>query len=310
MQQHAILPAFAFSLLAACGGGGEEATVATLVPYTPQTATVQAQESDTASKPNWAQVLPLRLSQTSSRDGSSLIRYQNIANIEYLYNTNTSTFDRIDLSIDGQVVRLTVNPANSRQYSGSHNGILYSVDILHTANTVDALSNLEYVAELLFIPTYDATNSTNTNSFAIAGFETSTAKVAAATGTATYNGTGWLGYSSESGFTDSELDVTLNVNFQDPSGNQTVGGTIDVSDPANHALSGYATLTIPTTQLTGNGFSTTPVLTSSNGLSLTDASISGTFYGDYYGALGGVIHAQGDDSGTTVVVNRGYLAVR
>ncbi|MDA9813387.1 hypothetical protein N9C04_03920, partial [Planktomarina temperata] len=184
MQQHAILPAFAFSLLAACGGGGEEATVATLVPYTPQTATVQAQESDTASKPNWAQVLPLRLSQTSSRDGSSLIRYQNIANIEYLYNTNTSTFDRIDLSIDGQVVRLTVNPANSRQYSGSHNGILYSVDILHTANTVDALSNLEYVAELLFIPTYDATNSTNTNSFAIAGFETSTAKVAAATGTA------------------------------------------------------------------------------------------------------------------------------
>ena len=125
MQQHAILPAFAFSLLAACGGGGEEATVATLVPYTPQTATVQAQESDTASKPNWAQVLPLRLSQTSSRDGSSLIRYQNIANIEYLYNTNTSTFDRIDLSIDGQVVRLTVNPANSRQYSGSHNGILY-----------------------------------------------------------------------------------------------------------------------------------------------------------------------------------------
>ena len=133
---------------------------------------MQAQESDTASKPNWAQVLPLRLSQTSSRDGSSLIRYQNIANIEYLYNTNTSTFDRIDLSIDGQVVRLTVNPANSRQYSGSHNGILYSVDILHTANTVDALSNLEYVAELLFIPTYDATNSTNTNSFAIAGFET------------------------------------------------------------------------------------------------------------------------------------------
>jgi len=47
--------------------------------------------------------------------------------------------------------------------------------------------------------------------------------------------------------------------------------------------------------LTGNGFSATPVLTSSNGLSLTDASISGTFYGDYYGALGGVIHAQGDD---------------
>ena len=83
-----------------------------------------------------------------------------------------------------------------------------------------------------------------------------------------------------------------------------------MSDPANHALSGYATLTIPTTQLTGNGFSTTPVLTSSNGLSLTDASISGTFYGDYYGALGGVIHGQGDDSGTTLVVNGGYLAVR
>jgi hypothetical protein len=51
-------------------------------------------------------------------------------------------------------------------------------------------------------------------------------------------------------------------------------------------------------------------LTSSNGLSLTDASISGTFYGDYYGALGGVIHGQGDDSGTTLVVNGGYLAVR
>jgi hypothetical protein len=239
-----------------------------------------------------------------------LVRYQNIANIEYIYNTSTSTFDHIDLSIDGQVVRLTVNPANSNEYNGSHNGVLYTVDILHSANTVDALSNLEDVAKLLFLPTYDATNSTNTNSFAIVGFETPTARVAAATGTATYNGTGWLGYSSASGFTSSELDVTLNVNFQDPSGNQTVGGTIDVSDPANHALYGYATLTIPTTQLTGNGFSATPVLTSSNGLSLTDASINGTFYGDYYGALGGVIHAQGDDSGTTVVVNGGYLAVR
>ena len=282
----------------------------TLVPHTPQTVSVNAQDSDTASKPNWAQALPLRLSQTSSRDGSSLVRYQNIANIEYIYNTSTSTFDHIDLSIDGQVVRLTVNSANSNEYNGSHNGVLYTVDILHSANTVDALSNLEDVAELLFLPTYDATNSTNTNSFAVVGFETPTARVAAATGTATYNGTGWLGYSSASGFTSSELDVTLNVNFQDPSGNQTVGGTIDVSDPANHALYGYATLTIPTTQLTGNGFSATPVLTSSNGLSLTDASINGTFYGDYYGALGGVIHAQGDDSGTTVVVNGGYLAVR
>jgi hypothetical protein len=282
----------------------------TLVPHTPQTVSVNAQDSYTASKPNWAQALPLRLSQTSSRDGSSLVRYQNIANIEYIYNTSTSTFDHIDLSIDGQVVRLTVNPANSNEYNGSHNGVLYTVDILHSANTVDALSNLEDVAKLLFLPTYDATNSTNTNSFAIVGFETPTARVAAATGTATYNGTGWLGYSSASGFTSSELDVTLNVNFQDPSGNQTVGGTIDVSDPANHALYGYATLTIPTTQLTGNGFSATPVLTSSNGLSLTDASINGTFYGDYYGALGGVIHAQGDDSGTTVVVNGGYLAVR
>ena len=282
----------------------------TLVPHTPQTVSVNAQDSDTASKPNWAQALPLRLSQTSSRDGSSLVRYQNIANIEYIYNTSTSTFDHIDLSIDGQVVRLTVNPANSNEYNGSHNGVFYTVDILHSANTVDPLSNLEYVAELLFLPTYDAANSTNTNSFAIVGFETPTARVAAATGTATYNGTGWLGYSSASGFTSSELDVTLNVNFQDPSGNQTVGGTIDVSDPANHALYGYATLTIPTTQLTGNGFSATPVLTSSNGLSLTDASINGTFYGDYYGALGGVIHAQGDDSGTTVVVNGGYLAVR
>ena len=271
---------------------------------------MNAQDSDTASKPNWAQALPLRLSQTSSRDGSYLVRYQNIANIEYIYNTSTSTFDHIDLSIDGQVVRLTVNSANSNEYNGSHNGVLYTVDILHSANTVDALSNLEDVAELLFLPTYDATNSTNTNSFAVVGFETPTARVAAATGTATYNGTGWLGYSSASGFTSSELDVTLNVNFQDPSGNQTVGGTIDVSDPANHALYGYATLTIPTTQLTGNGFSATPVLTSSNGLSLTDASINGTFYGDYYGALGGVIHAQGDDSGTTVVVNGGYLAVR
>ena len=282
----------------------------TLVPHTPQTVSVNAQDSDTASKPNWAQALPLRLSQTSSRDGSSLVRYQNIANIEYIYNTSTSTFDHIDLSIDGQVVRLTVNSANSNEYNGSHNGVLYTVDILHSANTVDALSNLEDVAELLFLPTYDATNSTNTNSFAVVGFETPTARVAAATGTATYNGTGWLGYSSASGFTSSELDVTLNVNFQDPSGNQTVGGTIDVSDPANHALYGYATLTIPTTQLTGNGFSATPVLTSSNGLSLSDASINGTFYGDYYGALGGVIHAQGDDSGTTVVVNGGYLAVR
>ena len=177
-----------------------------------------------------------------------------------------------------------MNPVNAREYNGTHNGILYSVDILHTANTVDALSNLEYVADLLFISTYDAANSTSTNSFAIAGFETPAARVAAATGTATYNSTGWLGYSSASGFTDSELDVTLNVNFQDPSGNQTVGGTIDVS--------------------------ATPVLTSSNGLSLTDASINGTFYGDYYGALGGVIHAQGDASGTTLVVNGGYLAVR
>ena len=124
-----------------------------------------------------------------------------------------------------------MNPANSRQYSGSHNGILYSVDILHTANTVDALSNLEYVAELLFIPTYDATNSTNTNSFAIAGFETPTAKVAAATGTATYNGTGWLGYSSESGFTDSELDVTLKDLPMPPVASTTAGASNTTNSP-------------------------------------------------------------------------------
>ena len=143
MRRHIIFSTLVFSLLAGCGGGSADLTApSTLVPYTPQTAAVSAQDSDTANKPNLAQPLPLRLSQTSSRDGNSLIRYQNIANIEFLYNSNTSTFDRLDLSIDGQVVRLTVNPVNAREYNGTHNGILYSVDILHTTNTVDALSNL------------------------------------------------------------------------------------------------------------------------------------------------------------------------
>ena len=66
MQRFATLSACAFSLLSGCGGGGEEATIATLVPHTPQTVSVNAQDSDTASTPNWAQALPLRLSQTDA----------------------------------------------------------------------------------------------------------------------------------------------------------------------------------------------------------------------------------------------------
>jgi hypothetical protein len=75
LQRHIIHSTLVFSLLAGCGGGSANLTAPnTLVPYTPQTSTVSAQDSDTANKPNWAQPLPLRLSQTSSRDGNSLIR--------------------------------------------------------------------------------------------------------------------------------------------------------------------------------------------------------------------------------------------
>jgi hypothetical protein len=101
-----------------------------------------------------------------------------------------------------------------------------------------------------------------------------------------------------------------------------------ISDAIDHGNMTAGTLIIPTTAISGNGFdatnaqitinqSTNSTNNSTSQYALSNAEVSGTFYGVNGGVLGGVITADGtvnvvDTNGVTtsnaVVVNGGYIA--
>ena len=157
----------------------------------------------------------------------------------------------------------------------------------------------------------------------IYGYETADATVAAATGTATYTGNGRLSLQKPTNREWRKLDASLSVNFN----NQTVAGSMKISEAVDHTKMTAGTLTIPTTAISGNGFaannaqitinqSVNQTNNSTTQYALSNADVSGTFYGVNGGVLGGDITADGtintiDSNGNTtsvdVVVNGGYI---
>ena len=158
----------------------------------------------------------------------------------------------------------------------------------------------------------------------IYGYETADATVAAATGTATYTGNGRLSLQMPTDREWRNLDASLSVDF----GNQTVGGSMKISDAKDHKNMTAGTLTIPTTAISGNGFdatnaqitinqSTNSTNNSTSQYALSNTEVSGTLDIVNGGVLGGVITADGtvnvtDTNGVVtsnaVVVNGGYIA--
>jgi hypothetical protein len=157
----------------------------------------------------------------------------------------------------------------------------------------------------------------------IYGDETADATVAAATGTATYTGNGRLSLQKPTNREWRKLDASLSVNFN----NQTVAGSMKISEAVDHTKMTAGTLTIPTTAISGNGFaannaqltinqSVNSANNSTTQYALSNADVSGTFFGVNGGVLGGDITADGTintivSSGNTtsvdVVVNGGYI---
>ena len=155
------------------------------------------------------------------------------------------------------------------------------------------------------------------------GYETAESTVAAATGTATYTGQGRLSLQMPTTREWRKLDANLSVDFN----NNTVGGSMKISEAADHTKLTAGTLTLPTTTMSSTGFDASNAQITINQTidtakntttqyALNTADVSGTFYGVNGGVLGGVIKADGavntiDGSGNTtsvnVVINGGYV---
>ena len=129
------------------------------------------------------------------------------------------------------------------------------------------------------------------------GFETPDAVVAAATGTANYSGSGSMVYLAPNAWEISGLQANFAVDFN----TSTISGAIKVDDPY---ISGqqqpantytFATISVPTTALTGNGFSAQPTVTvnspGANTYTFSNETINGTFYGDSSDVLAGTLSA-------------------
>ena len=95
----------------------------------------------------------------------------------------------------------------------------------------------------------------------IYGYETADATVAAATGTANYTGRGNMVFMSASAVDVAEMQANFAVNFT----NSTISGSVDIDDPLTNPLTyNFATVNVPQTALTGNGFSAQPTVTVNN----------------------------------------------
>ena len=299
------LPA-ALSLADCGGGGGHEATTAP--------APAQAQYSLTTSAPNWTTTLPANLSVYATQDGTNVTSSKKIANMEFKqWNAARGGHDQIDIQIDGEIITL-IWDANNGDHRGTHDGRTY-VNFGFAIN--DGHPNApETVVDLSYIVAVNSTNTAIIDDIAagVVGFETPDAVVAAATGTAKYSGTGSIYYLTPNAWEISETQANFVVDFN----TSTISGAISVDDPyilASQQPAGtytFATISVPTTALTGNGFSAQPTVTvnntGSNTYAFSNETINGTFYGDSSDVLAGTLSADYSVNGTAGVAVGNYWA--
>ena len=290
--------------LAACGGGGDEAT----------TAPAQAQYSLTTSSPNWTTTFPANLSVYAEQDGTKVTSSKKITNVEFKqWNAARGGHDQIDIQIDGEIITL-IWDANNGDHRGTHDGRTY-VNFGFAIN--DGHPNApETVVDLSYIVAVNSTNTAIIDDIAagVVGFETPDAVVAAATGTAKYSGTGSIYYLTPNAWEISETQANFTVDFN----TSTISGAISVDDPyilASQQPAGtysFATISVPQTALTGNGFSAQPTVTvhnpGTNTFTFSNETINGTFYGDSSDVLAGTLSADYSVTGTAGVAVGNYWA--
>ncbi|MDC1193148.1 transferrin-binding protein-like solute binding protein [Planktomarina temperata] len=297
------LPA-ALSLAACGGGGGDEAT----------TTPAQAQYSYTTSSPNWTTTLPATLSVYAEQDGTNVTSSQKVANVDIKqWNATRGEPDQVDIQIDGKVITLTYDPA-TREMSGTHDGKNYYFG--YFSNTQRNSNQTETVAAQVIIVVGDAnTNTISEIAQGVIGFETPDSVVAAATGTANYSGGGTIRYLTANAWEISETQANFAVDFN----TSTISGAINVDAPTTSSGSGsgpvtysFATISVPPTALTGNGFSAQPTVTvnnpGANTYTFSNETINGTFYGDSSDVLAGTLSADYTVNGTAGVAVGDYLA--
>jgi len=297
------LPA-ALSLAACGGGGGDEAT----------TTPAQAQYPYTTGSPNWTTTLPATLSVYAEQDGTNVTSSQKVANVEFKqWNATRGSHDQIDIQIDGEIITL-IWDANNGDHRGTHDGRTY-VNFGFAIN--DGHPNApETVVDLSYIVAVNSTNTAIIDDIAagVVGFETPDAVVAAATGTAKYSGTGSIYYLTPNAWEISETQANFTVDFN----TSTISGAISVDDPyilASQQPAGtysFATISVPQTALTGNGFSAQPTVTvhnpGTNTFTFSNETINGTFYGDSSDVLAGTLSADYSVNGTAGVAVGNYWA--
>jgi len=301
MTQKLLLALPAALSLAACGGGGDEAT----------TTPAQAQYSYTTSSPNWTTTLPATLSVYAEQDGTNVTSSQKVANVDIKqWNATRGAPDQVDIQIDGKVISLTYDPTTQRT-SGTHDGKTYH--FTYFSNTTTNPGQTETVAATIYIGVADAnTNTTSELAAGVIGFETPDSVVAAATGTANYSGFGEIYYVAANALEISETQASFNVDFN----TSTISGTVDIDQPtttgAPPGTFTFATMTVPQTALTGNGFSAQPTVTvnntGSNTYAFSNPTINGTFYGDNSDVLAGTLSADYTVNGTAGVAVGDYMA--
>ena len=303
MTQKLLLALPAALSLAACGGGGDDE--ATTTP-------AQAQYSYTTSSPNWTTTLPANLSVYAEQDGTNVTSSQKVANVDIKqWNATRGAPDQVDIQIDGKVITLTYDPV-TQLTSGTHDGKTYYFD--YFSNTQRNSNQTETVAAQVFIVVGDANTRTISEiAQGVIGFETPDSVVAAATGTANYSGGGEIYYLTANAWEISETQANFAVDFN----TSTISGAIKVDDPTTTSQSSpntytFATISVPPTALTGNGFSAQPTVTvnnpGANTYTFSNETINGTFYGDSSDVLAGTLSADYTVNGTAGVAVGEYMA--
>jgi YHS domain-containing protein len=303
MTQKLLLALPAALSLAACGGGGDEAT----------TAPAQAQYSLTTSSPNWTTTLPANLSVYAEQDGTKVTSSQKVANVDIKqWNATRGEPDQVDIQIDGKVITLTYDPATT-ETSGTHDGKTYYFS--YFSNTQRNSNQTETVATQVDIIVADANTGTISKiAQGAIGFETPDSVVTAATGTANYSGGGTIRYLTANAWEISETQANFAVDFN----TSTISGAINVDAPIVPSQTTgpntytFATMTVSQTALTGNGFSAQPTVTvnntGSNTYAFSNPTINGTFYGDNSDVLAGTLSADYTKNGAAGVAVGDYLA--
>jgi hypothetical protein len=275
--------------LAACGGGGDDVTN---VP-------ARAQYSYTTSAPNWTTKLPANLSTYAERDGTNVTSSQKVVNVEYKqWNSTRAAHDQVDVQINGDVITLTWD-ATEQAHVGTYNGRTYVYNAIPiTDNDPTAPETAAEVFDIISIDLTNPNSIATEGAMGVIGFETPDSVVAAATGTANYTGRGNMVFMSASAVDVAEMQANFAVNFT----NSTISGAVDIDDPRTGPLTyNFATVNVPQTALTGNGFSAQPTVTvnnpGGNTYTFNNETINGTFYGDNSEVLAGVLSADYTENG-------------